>query len=130
MPPFVTIRAAGRARRSARASSRFVVAVRARRVEDGDAGLDRGGDRRDARLVVREPHAAEADAELRRVEPGRTSQAASLLRGEGILVRVTTIAHWDDLERERAEIGPLCTVLDRPQHPGGEQDGPPEPDRG
>ena len=76
IPPFVTIRARVAPRRRARASSlslwpssRLVVAVRLRGVEDRHARLDGGRDRLDrelrvAALVRRHPHATEADAEL------------------------------------------------------------------
>ena len=84
IPPLVTIRAreAAPRRLSARASSRSLwpssvvtAAVCARGVEHGDAGLERGGDRLAGELLVavglgRQAHAAEADAELRGVEPG------------------------------------------------------------
>jgi hypothetical protein len=54
---------------------RFVVGVRAGSVEHGDAGRGSRGDR----PGVREPHAAEADPQLRAVKPCRT-QAQSLCR--------------------------------------------------
>ena len=59
---------------------RLVVAVRARRVEDGDARVGRGGDRREhvvlvERLARRQTHAAETDAQLRVVEPAKSAQS-------------------------------------------------------
>ena len=59
----------------------LVAAVRARSVEHGDSRVGRRRDRRERALLVAvlvggEAHAAEADAELRRiVEPGRRGQA-------------------------------------------------------
>ena len=75
------------ASRSARASSASFVAVRAGGVEHGDAGLGGRRDRRERAFLVtilvrRQPHAAEADAELRVREPGQDAQASSFLRSE------------------------------------------------
>ena len=54
----------------------LVAVVRARRVEDGHARLDGRGDRLE-RGLGRQAHAAEADAELRRVEPGHAEGCSS-----------------------------------------------------
>ena len=85
MPPLVTIRAvsAPRRREAERpGQQRLVVVVRAGGVEHGDARLGCGRDRRERALLVavlvgRQPHAAEADAELRGLEPGQGGQASS-----------------------------------------------------
>src|SRR5262245_17505752 len=39
--------------------------------------------------------------------------------GPRILAGVATIAHWDDLERERAEVGPLCSYWTDLSTPAG-----------
>ena len=41
--------------------------------------------------------------------------------GARILAGVTTIAHWDDLERERAEVGPLCSYWTGLSTPAGSE---------
>ena len=68
----------------------FVHAIRVRGVEDRYPGIGSGGDGRDSGCIVRpsgrrKTHAAEADSELRGVEPSRAVQASEGTAQSGVL---------------------------------------------